>query len=202
MSEGRLNQPCLIKSEAGKIKNPHFKLCSPSFFAFPYAFSSLCWMVPLFLPHHKYTAIVRDIVNISLLQFSITVYLLQYSTAQWDTWVNDTPQGKSLILAPLPPNFLWAIYCTAILLSTREHELYMMMSPWERHCNERCEKSDATYWIRQVEVTHDHILCWLAWQFCDCLVDLNRQKILVVTFFDNNLQPFADIMTLTRIFDE
>ena len=48
-----------------------------------------------------------------------------------------------------------AVYCMSLLLYTWKH---IMILPCKRHCNERSEKSDMTYPIRQVEVTQHHIL--------------------------------------------
>ena len=47
---------------------------------------------------------------------------------------------------------------------------------------QKCEKSDATYWIRQVGATHHHILPLISVTFCDCLTDWR--------LFDNSLGNF------------
>lgn len=76
---------------------------------------------------------------------------LQYWTGQWDT-----PRKVTHSCTFASKIFVgYLLHCrSTFYLKTW---LYMMMLPWERHCKERSEKSDATYWIRQVEVTHDHI---------------------------------------------
>ena len=84
-------------------------------------------------------------------------------------------KGKSFIFIPPPPLFFARLHRIATLLSTHKLKLYMIMLPWERHCNKRVKiPTRLTELGRRVSRT----VCSRAWH--------SVTVSLPLVIFDNN----------------